>query len=182
MYLALRQISTIRQFLTEDATRKLVCAFVLSRLDYCSSLLSGCPKYLIDRLQKVQNSAARLIFKTRKRDHVTPLLKSLHWLPVQARIDYKLSVLCHNFFSGCAPKYFDRLLSVYAPSRPLRSSTDNRLLCVPRVRTVSFGERSFYFCGPKQWNSLPPHVRNIQSTSSFKKALKTYLFNKYYDS
>lgn len=179
-YLAIRQIGTIRHFLTEDATRKLVCAFVLSRLDYCNSLLSGCPKYLIDKLQKVQNSAARLIFKTRKRDHISPLLKSLHWLPVQARIDYKLSVLCHNFFSGSAPKYFDQLLSVYTPSRQLRSSTDSRLLCVPRVRTVSFGERSFYFCGPKQWNSLPLHVRNIQSTSSFKKALKTYLFNKYH--
>ena len=81
-YLAIRQIGSIRHFLTVDATKKLVCAFVLSRLDYCNSLLSGCPKYIIDRLQRVQNSAARLVFKAKKRSHVTPLLRSLHWLPI----------------------------------------------------------------------------------------------------
>ena len=97
-YLALRQISTIRKFLTVEATKTLVCAFVLSRIDYCNSLLSGCPEYVLDRLQKVQNSAARLVLRSRKRDHVTPLLHTLHWLPVKARIEYKLSVLCHAYY------------------------------------------------------------------------------------
>ena len=180
-YLAIRQIASIRQFLTVDATKKLVSALVLSRLDYCNSLLAGSPKYVIDRLQRVQNSAARLILKSRKRDHITPLLKSLHWLPVQSRINYKLSILCHNFLSGTAPKYFDDLLSVYVPSRQLRSSADLRTLNVSKVRTKSYGERSFSYCAPKQWNSLPAQLRNIQSTSSFKKCLKTHLFNQYYN-
>ena len=63
-------------------------AFVLSRLDYCNSIPSGCPEHLLEKLQKVQNSAARLVLKAHKRDHVSPLLRTLHWLPIQARIEY----------------------------------------------------------------------------------------------
>ena len=73
--------------LTVEAIKTLVCAFVLSRLDHCNSLLSGCPRYLLGRLQKVQNSAVKLVFKARKRDHVQPLQQAFHRLPVQARID-----------------------------------------------------------------------------------------------
>ena len=80
-------------------------AFVLSRLDYCNSILSGCPKHLLEKLQKVQNSAARLILKAHKRDHVSPLLRTLHWLPIQAHIECKLSTLCQSFFSDTAPVY-----------------------------------------------------------------------------
>ena len=180
-YFAIRQIGSIRRFLTVEATKTLVCAFVLSRLDYCNSLLSNSPKYITDRLQRVQNSAARLIFRAKKRDHVTPLLKSLHWLPIQARIEYKLCVLCHNYFLGVSPSYISDLLSVYKPSRNLRSSADSRVLNIPRVRSKKYGERAFAFCGPEQWNSLPSGIRNIQSTDAFKKALKTHLFCKYHD-
>ena len=81
-------ISTIWHFLSVDSTKTLVSAFVLSRLDYCNLLLSGCPKHLLEKLQKVQNSAARLVLKAHKRDHVSPLLGTLHWLPIQARIEY----------------------------------------------------------------------------------------------
>jgi len=179
-YTAIRQISSIRHYLTVSATKTLVCAFVLSRLDYCNSLLSGSPKHFIDKLQKVQNSAARLVLKAKKRDHVTPLLHSLHWLPVQARIDYKLSVLCHNFFSDSCPSYITELLTVYSPSRQLRSSADVRILSVPKTLTKTYGERSFSFCAPKQWNSLPSHIRNIPTTQAFKAALKTHLFKLYY--
>ena len=84
-YVEIRGISSIHQYLTIEATKTLVCAFVLSKLDYCNSLLSGCPLYLLSRLQKVQNSA-KLVFKARKRDHVQPLLQALHWLPVQATV------------------------------------------------------------------------------------------------
>ena len=158
-YAALRQISAIRQYLTtEVAKKKLVCAFVLSRLDYANALLVGCPKHCLDRLQKVQNSAARLVLKAKKCDHVTPLLQTLHWLPIKARIQYKLSLLCHNFFSDSSP----------------------RILSFPRVRTKTFGESAFSLAAPKQWNSLPASLRNITSTTSFKKALKTYLFKLHY--
>ena len=81
-----------------DSTKTLVSTFVLSRLDYCNSLLSGCPKHLLEKLKKVQNSAARLVLKAHKRDYVSPLLRTLHWLAIQARIEYKLSKLCRSFF------------------------------------------------------------------------------------
>ena len=105
-----RRISSIRQYLTVEATKTLDCAFVLSKLGYCNSLLFGYPLYLLCRVPKVQNSAAKLVFKARKRDYVQPLLQALHWLPVQARIDCKLSTICHDFFSDLSPAYFsDRL-------------------------------------------------------------------------
>jgi hypothetical protein len=178
-YTALRQISSIRSFLTVEATKKLVCALVLSRLDYANSTLAGCSKQSIAKLQKVQNSAARLILRTRKREHVTPLLRELHWLPIQARIDYKLSMICHAFFQGSAPQYISDIFTAYQPARQLRSSSDHRTLCVPKTRTKLFGERAFSFAGPKQWNSLPVDIRHLDSHFSFKKALKTHLFRLY---
>ena len=180
-YIAIRQISSIRHYLSLHATKVLVCAFVLSRLDYCNALLSGCTQQHIDKLQKIQNSAARLVTRTRKRDHITPILQSLHWLPIHARIEYKIAVLCHNFFSGSSPLYLSSCLSVYAPSRNLRSASDNRILVKPVVRTKSFGERSFSFSAPRIWNSLPQEIRHIDSSSSFKRALKTHLFRRCYD-
>ena len=105
-YSELRRISTVRHLLSADSTKTLVSAFVLTRLDYCNSLLSGCPKHLLEKLKKVSNSAARLILKAHKRDHVSPLLRTLHWLPIQASIEYKLSTLCHSFFLWYSPCLF----------------------------------------------------------------------------
>ena len=142
----IRRISSIRQYPTVEATKTIVCAFVLSKLRYCNSLPSDCPLYILRRLQKVQNSAAKLVFKSRRRDHVQRLLHSLHWLPVQARIDYKLLTICHNFFSDSFPAYLSDLLTVYTPSRQLRSSADTRTLRVPHVKTQTFGQRSLLLC------------------------------------
>ena len=179
-YYELYKISTIRHTLSIQTTNTLVCSFVLSKLDYCNSLLSGCPMYLIQKLQKVQNSAARLVLKANKFDHVTPLLRTLHWLPIQARIEYKLSTLCFGFFNDSSPAYFSDLLSIYTPSRNLRSSSDSRILSVPTTKTVTYGQRTFSFCASKQWNSLPFIIRHSHSKESFKRALKTYLFKKHY--
>ena len=179
-YIELRRIGSLRHVLSVEATKTLVSALVISKLDYCNALLSGCPKDQLDKLQRVQNSAARLVFRSRKRDHVSPLLKRLHWLPVKARIEFKLALLCHSFFSGTAPHYISQLLSIYTPSRNLRSSSDLRLLRVPRVRTKSFGHCSFSYSAPTFWNSLPYEIRHIQSVSSFKTALKTHQFKSYF--
>ena len=135
---------SFRHYLTATATKTLICALVLARLDYCNSLLAGSPKHIIDKLQKVQNSAARLAFRAKKLDHIPPLLHSLHWLPVQARIEYKLSVLYH-FFSDSCPSYLADLLSVYSPSRTLRFSADTLILKVPVTRTKTYGQRAFAY-------------------------------------
>ena len=88
----LRRISSIRHLLSTDATKTLVSAIVLSHLDYCNSLLFGCPQYLLNKLQKVQNNAARLVLRVSKMDHSSHLT-ALHWLPIDSRIQYKLSSL-----------------------------------------------------------------------------------------
>ena len=84
-YLELRRINSIRNLLSVDAVKTLVCSLVLSRLDYCNSLLVGLPQYLIKRLQGVQNAAARSILRTPRSEHISPLLQNLHWLPVNRR-------------------------------------------------------------------------------------------------
>ena len=97
-YFELRRISSIRHYFSVDATKTLVCSFVLSRLEYCNSLLAGSPKYLFRKLQKIKNNAARMICRSSKFDHVSPLLQAIHLLPIHQRINYKLSSLC---FSSC---------------------------------------------------------------------------------
>ena len=105
VYIDIRHISSIRYLLSIDATKTLLSAFVLQKLDYCNSRFYGSPMYMVQRHQKVQSSAARLIVQCRKQNHISPLLMSLHWLSINARIEYILSVICHSFFLGLSPIY-----------------------------------------------------------------------------
>lgn len=180
-FLELRRISHIRPFLTDEATKSLVSSFVLSRIDYCNSLFVGISSNLLNRVQRVQNSAARLILKKRKYDHATPMLKHLHWLPIRARIEYKIATLCFRCLNSIAPSYLKDLITPYTPARSLRSS-DALKLVVPRVRLESYGKRSFAFAAPSVWNALPLSLRRIATLSSFKTKLKTFLFQKYLQS
>ena len=122
----LQHISSICHLLTVNATRTLLSAFVLSKFDYCNSLLCGSPQFILDKLQREQNSAARLVIKSHKCIHVQPLLHSLHLLPVHSRIDYKIPTLCFNTLTNSSPFYIAQLLSVCTPSRHLCSSLDTR--------------------------------------------------------
>ena len=179
-YFELKRISSIRKFLTEDATKTLVTSCVLSRLDYCNSLLTGCPDNILQPLQKVQNSAARIIFKARYRQPTTPLLIQLHWLPVKERINYKTACFCYHIITDSAPAYLSDLVQLYTPSRSLRSSSDTRLLRQGRFKRKSHGFRSFSVYAPQLWNSLPTHIRHAPSITAFKSNLKTYLFQQCY--
>ena len=107
-YIQIRHTSSIRHLLTTQAT--LVCSLVLSRLDFCNSLLPGCPQYLLDKLQKVQNAAARFVCKAKKSDNIHPILETLHWLPVTHCIQYTILTICFNSISGTAPQYLSDLL------------------------------------------------------------------------
>ena len=111
-YLELRRIISIRNLLSVDAVKTLVCSFVLSRLDYCNSLLVGLPQYLIKRLQRAQNVAARSILRTPRSEHISPLLHNHHWLPVNRRTLHKVAVLCHSSLSGSGPQYVSDLTHV----------------------------------------------------------------------
>ncbi|KAM9568065.1 uncharacterized protein ACWYII_036094 [Salvelinus alpinus] len=99
----LYNIRRVRPCLTQEAAQVLIQALVISRLDYCNSLLAGLPACAIKPLQLIQNAAARLVFNLPKFSHVTPLLRSLHWLPVEARIRYKTMVLAYGAVRGTAP-------------------------------------------------------------------------------
>ena len=168
--------SIIPYYLSRDAIKTLTSAFVLSRIDCCNSLLAGCPKQLIHKLEKVQNNSARLICRTPKSDHISPVLHILHWLPVDQRIDYKLLLLAFRCVNNDGPSYLSDLLKFYISSRQLRSSSDFRLLRIPSFRLKSFGQRKFSHQASVQWNSLPISLRHSNSTSAFKSALKTHLF------
>ncbi|KAL0153117.1 hypothetical protein M9458_051573 [Cirrhinus mrigala] len=154
----------------------LVHAFMTSRLDYCNALLGGCPASSINKLQIVQNAAARVLTRSRKYDHITPILKSLHWLPIRFRISYKIALLTYKALNGLAPAYLTSLLPRYNPSRSLRSQNSG-LLVVPRIAKSTKGGRAFSHLAPKLWNSLPDNVRGSDTLSLFKSRLKTHLFS-----
>ena len=145
------------------------------RLHCCNSVFFGLQSDEIARLRIVQHSAARLVMRKRKYDHVTPMLKHLHWLPITYRCQYKIATLVYRYFDGTLPPYLSKELSVYQAPRTLRSSNE-RLLRRPRVNLKSAGERSFKFSAPTVWNDLPNELRNSISLSAFKTGLKTFLF------
>ena len=176
-YHHLRLIGKVRKLITKEACIKAVNALVTSRLDYNNGLLLSLPSSLLSRLQVVQNSAARLIAGVRRRDHITPTLRSLHWLPVKERIVYKLMLVTYKVVNNLSPPaYLSSLLQAYTPARQLRSG-NRSLLQVPVIHRKA-GERSFHHGAPSLWNSLDLKVKQTQTIGSFKRHLKTYLFNR----
>ena len=176
----LRNIARIRKFLTVKSTEILVHSFISSKLDNCNSLLYGLPNYLIDRLQAVQNATARLIMHSKKRDHITPLLIDLHWLPVSARIKFKILLLTFKALHGLAPTYVKEMIVKYCPPRRLRSSS-HLSLSSKSYNLKCHGFRSFSVAAPSLWNSLPSSIRDISSLGNFKTTLKTHLFKLSYN-
>ncbi len=175
----LRNIAKIRPILTFRDAETVIHAFISSRLDYCNSLFSCLNQKTLKRLQIVQNSAARLLTRTKRYDHITPVLASLHWLPVCSRIDFKFLLITFKALHGLAPDYISDLLIPYVPLRSLRSSGSG-LLSVPESRLITKGDRAFAIRAPRLWNDLPEEIRQSESVSSFKSLLKTYLFRKAY--
>ena len=174
----LRNLGFIRKYLTLDATEKIVHSLISSRLDFGNALLFNLPQSQITRLQKLQNSAARIVTLHNKFTHITPVLKSLHWLPMSERVKFKILLLVYHSVHGSAPQYNTALINTYTPSRLLRSS-DSGLLTVPKCKT-KWGERAFIHAGPSLWNSLPREIRDSKCVETFKIKLKTYLYNSFY--
>ena len=171
----LRNIAKIRKFLSYRQCEVLIHAFISSKLDYCNALLSGLQKSQVKRLQYVQNSAARLLTSTGRYEHVTPVLRSLHWRPVSARIDFKILLLVFKVLNGLGPLYLCELLEPYIPNRNLRSSR-KKLLIVPKCNLKTYGYRAFSHRAPTLWNALPDDIRQVDHIQTFKSKLKTHLF------
>ena len=150
-----------------------------SKLDHCNSLLYNVPKNVIKKLQSVQNAAARLITRSRKCDHITPILRDLHWLRVSERIKFKILLLTFKALHQQSPTYIQDLITRYLPSRSLRSSSTLSLNPVS-FNVKTYGSRAFSVSVPELWNKLPDNIRSCENLSLFKHKLKTYLFKNFY--
>ena len=174
-----QKIKIIRPSLTVDAAHTLVSSLVTSHLDYCNAIFSGLPEYLLNHLQKVQNAAAKLVLGMKKHDSVIAALTTLHWLPIRARIDFKILTLVHKCLSGNAPSYLiDMLVPLGVNHEGLRSNNVVKCLLIPRTYRKTFADRAFSVYGPKRWNQLPHELRATENLDEFKAKLKTYLFTK----
>ena len=145
-------------------------------------LLSQLYGSTIDPLERVQNAAARLVAGIGTRDHITPVLKSLHWLPIRLRIQYKLCVLMHQVRIGRSPAYLADMMTATAdlPGRERLRSANSFRYETPKLK-LKFGERAFSYAGPKAWNSLPSNLQELMNTDTLKKQLKTHLFKLAYE-
>ena len=168
----IRRIGTIRKYLTNSATKTLVHAFITSKLDNLNSLLYGLPDKLLHKLVRVQRAAARLVTRTKRYEHITPVLRHLHWLPVKLRINFKILLLTFKALKGEGPAYLKELLT---PCTGLRSKQKLELVR-PRSKYVKYGDRAFSNAAPYLWNKLPLEIRQCKTTNSFKNKLKTHLF------
>jgi len=173
-FMCIRSLRQIRSMLDFDSAKLVANALVMSKLDYCNSLLYGINAGLVNRLQRVQNTLARVVVPSvRRSDHISPTLRQLHWLPVRQRIDFKMALMTFKVLHNRAPVYLhDKLQPLPESSR--RSSGRN-LLSVPFTKS-SVGRRSFEFASPTVWNSLPQGIRDCNQIDQFKKLLKTQLF------
>ena len=178
-YFHLRRLGKIRNLLSSKLANAIAVATITSRLDYCNCCLWGITSDELNRLQKLQNSTARIVSKSKLRDHITPVLEKLHWLPVKKRIDFKILCITYQCIYGNAPTYLKESIPRYTPSRSLRSGSQV-LLKLPSVddtNKVKYGKRSFQNSAQKLWNSLPAEIKASKNISTFKKNFKTFFFS-----
>ena len=176
-------IRKIRNFISMDACKLLVHTLVMVRLDYCNALLCGAREDVIRQLERLQRQAARVVCKKYKNDHtsVTELMWGLHWLPIRARIQYKILLLVYKAFTNGSPTYLADMMTSCNPVRSTRSSHKVNLLVVPHQKLNKYSEKAFAVVGHRLWNELlADELRGCNSVDTFKKKLKTMLFKKHY--
>ncbi len=147
-YYHLKNIARIRCFVSSQDLEKLVHAFITSRVDYCNGLLTGLPRRPLDSCSSSRTLAARILTRNQKSEHITPVLRSLHWLPG----DFKVLLLVYKSLNGLGPKYTADMLTEYKPNRPLRSLGSSQLE-IPRVHTKQ-GVSAFSYYAARSWNSF----------------------------
>ena len=145
---------------------------ITSRLDYCNALLYSTSVVNIARLQRIDNSAARLILRHPHSDNARPLLQELHWLPVACRVDFEILVFTYKAMHNKVPVYLCELVHPYQPARTLRSASSNSLE-VKRTHTKA-GGGSFAVAAASLWNTLPNFIKTCDTLASFKCRLKTH--------
>jgi hypothetical protein len=179
----IRDLRRIRSTLDFDTARTIATSLVHSKLDYCNSLYHNLPVTQINRIQIIQNALARAVTRAPKFSRITPILKSLHWLKIKQRVEYKIISLTYTALQQQQPRYIVDKLNL----RPSGSTHSSSLvtLQVPSVK-LQTGKRSMSYASPQLWNSLPNSLRQRASSSqsgplalsrnTFHRQLKTHLF------
>ena len=147
----------------------IVQAFIACRVDWCNSLLYGVPENLLRKVQSVQNAADRLLTSTGRHDHITPVLRLLHWLPVQRRVEFKIACLVHRPLASKAPTYLTADIRLVFARHPTEHSLFHG--------HSSFGDRSFAAAEPRLWNSLQTNLRQMTRYGRFRKHLNTFIWD-----
>jgi hypothetical protein len=179
----IQYVASIRKHITQGVANQLMCSMVLSHLDFANAILAGLPDKTLDKLQSVQNWAAKVVLMKQKNDSSTKALLELHWLPIRSRIIFKVASLVYRCIHRTAPVYLCELLSTWLPkvnTRAAASSRDAILLNVPVIKKQTFANRSFSYNGPRIWNNLPNDLRRAPDYMTFRKTLKTHLFSEYF--
>lgn len=183
-YYHIRALRHVRPCLSQSLANTVACAIIGAKLDYCNSLLYGTSAANLVKLQRIQNSLARVVTGTRKYDHITPALINLHWLPVRERITFKVATLAFKTIQSGQPPYLASLVQLYHPTRQLRSASEVRLQPLElRLARKAITTRAFSAAAPTVWNDLPTDIRALVTTSSlatFRKHLKKHLFERSY--
>ena len=164
----IRNIAFIKKYLNEDTLKSVICNHVLSRLDYCNSIYQGLPNYLLKKLQNVQNRSARLIKGLCLRDRITPALIELHWLPIKARVEYKIILLVYKALTYGEPKYLRHYLCLFEPETnvTVRHARERLRLSEPRTN-CKIGERTFAHYAPRLYNRIPQEMKTLHEQFNF---------------
>ena len=185
-FVGLRDLRRIRRHLTKNIAVTVSNALISSKLDYCNSLFRSLSSRDLKKLQCVQNSLARIVARSSKFSHITPVLRSLHWLPIKHRICFKTALIIYKFLHTGVPAYFSTHLTRYTCAvNTRRGSPENLYLTVPVFRTSTHKSKVHFqnclsYDGPLLWNALPHEVRSAPTLSCFRRKLKTHLFKDAY--
>ena len=173
----LKNLAHLKKLIPTTMLHTLTHAYVTSHIDFCNSLLAGSTNKLLAKLQTIQNSSARILTNTRKFDHISPTLRTLHWLPAKYRIMFKLATIAHKaIYNEYYPQYMKTNLVLKKSVRTTRSSRYPELTNNVKPRLSTVGGRSIHLQAVLIWNNLPGEVRTITKLSTFKACLKTHLF------
>lgn len=171
----LRILRKALPLIPSELHRPIIIALITSRLDCCNALYLNISTASLNKLQAVQNAAARLILKIPKFQSGREGICTLHWLPIKERISFKVLSTVYKAMHSKGSSQLKSLFQWYIPGRSLRSSTQNKLVS-PRFCRSRWGGRSFSVAAARLWNSLPLAIVNACSLPAFKKLLKTWLY------
>ena len=168
-------IRRIRSKLDRDTTKNIIQALVMSKLDYCNSLLLGLADYQLNKIQQIQNMACRIVCNLQKFDHVTSSRQDLHWLKIPYQIQFKIACIMFKCINGQAPKYLTYLLPGKQKTQQLCSSTSDIYPSILHRSTLAYNA-SFPAAGLRLWNSLPKNIRTSTISRSVQIKLKNTPF------